>query len=240
MSDFTESYLNEASDNAMSDIFLKDKNGKTLTGAALQQRLAKLAKESAAKQPLLGVGMPDLERSNYEEKAASQLDWREPEPQSLDLEALTAKVLEVANTQSETLARSKEFDQKIRGLLSKLKESQGQTSERTQIAEYSSETMVPLKDLTELIKGVDDLTNLVVDQDLRINKLEQEINKSKIFGMAAKNLADVILIGTFGGAIIGLCLGILYPSQTKLGATFGFVGSASMALLSKLNPSPNQ
>ena len=47
MSDFTESYLNEAHNNTMSEL-LKDKNGKTLTGAALQKRLGRLAKESTA------------------------------------------------------------------------------------------------------------------------------------------------------------------------------------------------
>jgi hypothetical protein len=248
MSDFTELYSNQANDNTMSNL-LKDKNGKTLTGAALQKRLTKLAKESAAQQPLLGVGMPDLEPLNYGEKAAEELGWREPEPQSLGIEVLTAKILEKLKPAEESLERRREFDHKIQGLLLKLNEGQRQVDYQTKIVNQTSlvqatednnDPTVPLKDLAELLKGVDDLTTLVVDQDLKLNKLEDEINKNKIFGLAAKNLADVLLIGSFGGAILGFCLMILYPNQIKLGTMYGFVGSASIALLGKLNPSPNQ
>ena len=164
--------------------------------------------------------MPDLEPLNYGEKIAEK-----------------------------GLDSTREFNQRIEGLLLKLNESKIQVDYQTHITNQTSliqptvdnnDSAIPLQDLTDLLKGVDDLTSLVVDQDLRINRLEHEINKNKIFGMAAKNVADVLLVGSFGGAIIGLCLMLLYPSQMKLGTMYGFVGSASMALLSKLNPSPNQ
>ena len=252
MSDFTESYLNEAYGNAMSEL-LKDKNGKILTGAALQQRLGRLVKESTAKQPLLSIGMPDLERSNYGEKAAAELDWREPKPQLLDIEALTAKVLEVAKNSNETLARTKEFGETISNLKLEFEKRQKQFDESQKEINYytnilanqtklvqvtgdESDLTVPLKDLVTLIKGVDDMTSLVVDQDLRIGKLEQQLSKNKSATRTIKDVANVILIGSFCGALIGLCLGILYPNQTKLGTTFGFVGGASLALLNKLNP----
>ena len=193
---------------------LKDKNGKLLAGAALQQRLAKIAKESAASQPLLGVEMPDIEPLNYGEKIAE-----------------------------ESLDSTRKFNQRIEALLLKLNESKIQVDYQTSLVQPTidnNDSAIPLKDLTDLLKGVDDLTSLVVNQDLRINRLEHEINKNKVFGLAAKNLADVLLVGSFGGAILGLCLMLLYPNQTKLGTVYGFVGSASMALLAKLNPSPNQ
>ncbi|MGB3209041.1 MAG: hypothetical protein WBB28_28960 [Crinalium sp.] len=243
----------------MSDIL--GKNGKPLTGAALQKRLAKIKRDNATNPPLLGheIMVEYTPFTQKEKKETKTFNYLEPDveseildldPQVLDIKLITAKIITALKQSENTLNKTTEFSQKLKGLQLQLKERQGlkdyreaigigNQAELNQIAEKSHESSnfsVPLKDLNELVTGVDDLIDLVTDQDLRIGKIEQQINQNKSFAKTAKNLADVLLIGSFGGAIIGLCLGIMYPDQLKIGTTFGFVGGASLALLNKLNP----
>jgi hypothetical protein len=243
----------------MSDIL--GKNGKPLTGAALQKRLAKTERENAANPPLLGhqIMVKYTPFTQEEREKTETFNYVEPDlesevlvldPQVLDIALITAKIIAALRQSNNTLNKTTEFSRKLKELQLQLEERQGLKDYRTtigidnqaelnQIAEKSHEfsnLSVPIKDLNELVKGVDDLINLVTDQDLRIGKIEHQINKNKSFAKTAKNIVDVLLIGSFGGTIIGLCLGIMYPDQTKLGTTFGFVGGASLALLNKLNP----
>lgn len=243
----------------MSDIL--DKNGKPLTGAALQKRLAKITRDNATNPPLLGheIMVEYTPFTQEKRKKTKAFNYVEPDvgseilaldPHVLDIKLITGKIITALKQSENTLNKTTEFSRKLNELQLQLEERQGLKNYRTaigidnqaelnQIAEKSHESSnlsVSIKDLNELVKGIDDLINLVTDQDLRIGKIEQEINKNKSFAKTAKNMVDVLLIGSFGGAIIGLCLGILYPDQTKLGTTFGFVGGATIALLTKLNP----